>query len=694
MMCRKMHCSNSSNQHDENRRRTSLPSFLCVLRACVSKIHQKGTQRSFGLLFLLMLSSTALSQNPSYEQKLYYTCKVWGFLKYYHSQVSNCLVSWDDVLLRTLPLIKASSTREEFNDAMDTLILAAGPMAAASVALPDTLPAERTRNRDFRWMDDQMLLPDIRTKLRYVRDNFRPHIVCTARNKNDTTLTTSSYLVFPGDDPCVDIDVSKTFPDESNRCLMLFKYWNIVNYFGLNLYLSDVPWDSTLIRHAARVARAGAYLDFYLEFKRISAALDDGHVNMLSNTYHPGWYQPKLILRFIHDGCYVFKSGYAEIHRGDRILSVDGKTIAQWEDSLRPLISAGNPDHFKAQVCFFMLRGMLGANMHLEYADSVGATHALDVGRYGHFTSSWFMEYSPSDSLGPVTWRKWGCNVGYVNMGRLQPEDVASMYDTLKDTKAIVFDVRNYPNNSMWELVNRMYPRKQCLAIFSEPDMNYPGTSYLEYSFSDSNDVQHPYGGKTIILCDQETVSHAEYTCMALQAIPGSVVVGSQTAGADGNITRVNLSQDMQTFFTTLGVYYPDGRQTQRIGIVPDSLVYPTPEGIRMGRDEVLEKALEIAGCPVPTGMDRSDFADRSSLSIIAYPNPFTSLITLTLSSVPSSTASLKVFDVLGREVLDATGRLGGGTSVVLHHRDLPSRGMYFVRLQDNTGIITTAIAR
>jgi C-terminal processing protease CtpA/Prc len=42
------------------------------------------------------------------------------------------------------------------------------------------------------------------------------------------------------------------------------------------------------------------------------------------------------------------------------------------------------------------------------------------------------------------------------------------------------------------------------------------------------------------------------------------------------------------------GIYYPDGRETQRTGIVPDIEVKPTVQGICEGRDELLEKAVEI----------------------------------------------------------------------------------------------------
>ena len=41
-----------------------------------------------------------------------------------------------------------------------------------------------------------------------------------------------------------------------------------------------------------------------------------------------------------------------------------------------------------------------------------------------------------------------------------------------------------------------------------------------------------------------------------------------------------------------VGVFYPDERPTQQVGIVPDIEVKPTIAGIRAHRDEVLEEAL------------------------------------------------------------------------------------------------------
>ena len=43
-----------------------------------------------------------------------------------------------------------------------------------------------------------------------------------------------------------------------------------------------------------------------------------------------------------------------------------------------------------------------------------------------------------------------------------------------------------------------------------------------------------------------------------------------------------------------VGLDYPNGGETQRIGIVPDIEVIPTIDGIKNGKDELIEKAIAI----------------------------------------------------------------------------------------------------
>jgi C-terminal processing protease CtpA/Prc len=88
--------------------------------------------------------------------------------------------------------------------------------------------------------------------------------------------------------------------------------------------------------------------------------------------------------------------------------------------------------------------------------------------------------------------------------------------------------------------------------------------------------------------------------------------VGSTTAGADGNVSSIPLPGGLSTMISGIGVFYPDKRPTQRIGIVPDVEARPTLAGIRAGRDEVLEAGIrQILGPGVPEEVIRKMVSDQ-----------------------------------------------------------------------------------
>jgi len=97
-----------------------------------------------------------------------------------------------------------------------------------------------------------------------------------------------------------------------------------------------------------------------------------------------------------------------------------------------------------------------------------------------------------------------------------------------------------------------------------------------------------------VVLVNENSQSQAEFTAMAFRAAKNSTIIGNTTTGADGNVSVISLPGGMSTLISGIGVYYPDGTETQRVGIVPDIIVKPTIEGIKKGTDEVLEKAIEI----------------------------------------------------------------------------------------------------
>lgn len=96
------------------------------------------------------------------------------------------------------------------------------------------------------------------------------------------------------------------------------------------------------------------------------------------------------------------------------------------------------------------------------------------------------------------------------------------------------------------------------------------------------------------MLVNENSQSQAEYTAMAFHSIKNSTIVGSTTAGADGNVSSIALPGGLRTMISGIGVFYPNGKETQRVGIIPEIFAKPTIKGIKNGKDEVLERAIKV----------------------------------------------------------------------------------------------------
>ena len=160
-----------------------------------------------------------------------------------------------------------------------------------------------------------------------------------------------------------------------------------------------------------------------------------------------------------------------------------------------------------------------------------------------------------------------------------------------------IIDIRNYPSAFMpFDLGSLLVDHPSEFVRFTHGDIANPGAFHWGEPLTIDPKQPH-YSGKVVILIDEITQSQAEYTTMALRTAPGAKVIGSTTAGADGNVSEIPLPGGTNSMISGLGVFYPDKKPTQRVGIVPDIVVTPTVEGVRDGRDEVLEVALrEILG--------------------------------------------------------------------------------------------------
>jgi C-terminal processing protease CtpA/Prc len=169
------------------------------------------------------------------------------------------------------------------------------------------------------------------------------------------------------------------------------------------------------------------------------------------------------------------------------------------------------------------------------------------------------------------------------------------MMKDLRNTKAIIFDFRNYPEFMIDEVMSYLVPEPKSFAKFIQPDFAYPGRFEWTESVQTGRHNLDPYKGRVLMLVNEDTQSRSEYFAMAMQTVEGSITVGRQTSAADGDVLDFTFFDDKTSWITGRGVFYPDGRETQRIGIHIDVEVPLTLEDINNGRDAIFEKAVEIA---------------------------------------------------------------------------------------------------
>jgi C-terminal processing protease CtpA/Prc len=283
-----------------------------------------------------------------------------------------------------------------------------------------------------------------------------------------------------------------------------------------------------------------------------------------------------------------------KLETGDVIASIDGAAIDGLLAKWRPYYAASNDAARLRDIAASMTRGPCDSEA------------ALVVDRRGSRLPRTLRRTRPPgkpvfhDLAGP-TFRLLSPDVAYLKLSSVKADEVAHYVAQAAGTKGWIVDIRNYPSEFVvFALGTLLVDRSTPFARFTGGDLSNPGAFHWTDTVSLDPGAPH-YGGKVVVLIDEVSQSQAEYTTMALRASPRAVVVGSTTAGADGNVSPIPLPGGLRTMISGLGVFYPDKRPTQRIGIVPDRVVTPTIAGLRAGRDEVLEAGIrEILGATTP----------------------------------------------------------------------------------------------
>ncbi|KFF07200.1 S41 family peptidase [Flavobacterium reichenbachii] len=541
------------------------------------------------LISLLVFCQTIFSASKITEtEKLAATCKVWGFLKYYHPKVAGGGVDWDKQLLEKLPEIEKAQTQEAFSLILENWIDDLGPIKEiAPIAIPKDVEYF-DKNFDLSWIKSNKLFSKkLSNKLKFIENNRflgEQFYVGTAENAGNISLKNESYK-------------HPDFTNKNSKLRMIFMYWNLIEYFFPDKYLMGQKWDTTLEKAIPLVIQSDNQDDFYLTMKKLVSRIDDSHTEFFiyssSKTSKIKRYFPahgkiiddKLVVTEILGDSLAQAD---DIKIGDIVTKINDKTIKEIILENRDLICASNEPKYLEKLVNTIL---------LSNSDTV-KVEFFKNGKYITKEMTWFNyhdshrnEFKKGAQKKPEKFKLLDHNIGYVNMGVIKPKHIPDMIAVLKSTKAIVFDMRNYPNGTFKEIAEFINPQEKKFAIYTHPDLSYPGKFKWSSGTTIGFDNKDYYKGKVIVLLNEKSQSQAEWTAMCFQTSGHTTIIGSQTAGADGNVSEFDF-EGFHTLFSGIGVFYPDKRETQRIGIVPDIEVKPTIQGIQEGKDEVLDRAL------------------------------------------------------------------------------------------------------
>jgi hypothetical protein len=389
------------------------------------------------------------------------------------------------------------------------------------------------------------------------------------------------------------------YPDPGFRMLCLYRYWNIIQYYFPYKNLIEEDWKDVLKEFLPKFIQASDETAYKLAVLELIGRVHDTHANIWSRDealkfYFGSNYAP-VIVAFIENKALV--TGFYEqkppiekgLQVGDIITAINGEPV---EDVVLKKLKFSPASNYPTQLRD-IARSLLRTNkssLTVEFTRN----EIADVKEIETYPADKINIYQvpqkPDTCFKMIT-----TDIGYLYPGSVKNKYLPEIMDKMKNTKGLIIDFRCYPSDFIvFSLNEYLMPEPTGFVTFSNGNITQPGLFTMTKTLKAGKSNKDYYKGKVVILVNETTQSSAEYHTMAFRAVPGATVIGSTTAAADGNVSQIYLPGEIKTMISGIGVYYPDGKETQRTGIVPDLEIRPTIEGIKSGKDEVLEKAIDF----------------------------------------------------------------------------------------------------
>ncbi len=394
------------------------------------------------------------------------------------------------------------------------------------------------------------------------------------------------------------------YPAVEYRLLGAFRIWAVINYFFPYKDLMGENWDDVLREFIPKMEKAKNAREYHLAVAEMVTHIHDTHGRVRSPVLDEyfGSAPPPVRVQIIEGHPVVTRLADSpevqdsKIEVGDIVLAVDGEEAGDRIARYSRYLAASTPQSLRSIVAVRLLAGPEDSTVSLTLRNRMGEVKQVKLPRKYEYRRRLTLRTGEITKVLPG-------NIAYADLDRLEVSMVDEMFERFKGTSGIILDMRGYPKGTAWSIAPRLTEENSpAAALFERPTVMYPDGPQGElksqstiYQFVQSipSTDKWRYKGKTVMLIDGNTISQAEHTGLFFEAANDTKFVGSHTAGANGDVTNLWVPGGILVRFSGQAVKHADGRQLQRIGLVPHVEARPTIEAIQSGRDEVLEKALE-----------------------------------------------------------------------------------------------------
>ena len=148
----------------------------------------------------------------------------------------------------------------------------------------------------------------------------------------------------------------------------------------------------------------------------------------------------------------------------------------------------------------------------------------------------------------------------------------------LAEARGVIFDLRGYPGKLSPVVLQYLTDAPITSAQWNVPIVTRPDREGMGFQLSNwSLDPRQPrLRGKVAFLTDGRAISYAETYMGMVEHYELAEIVGSPTAGTNGNVNPFELPGGYSLVWTGMKVLKHDGSQHHGIGILPTVPAAPT----------------------------------------------------------------------------------------------------------------------